>query len=110
MFNDILRTQLVLKKVIAEKDWMDIRDTLQYDFLADGHFAELKESEMMLERLRLADAMRDYVGKYYSVDFIRRQVLKQNDREMEDINKQIKREVEDGIISAPDTGAMKDTF
>jgi len=110
LFNDILRTQLVLKKVIAEKDWMDIRDTLQYDFLADGHFAELKESEMMLERLRLADAMRDYVGKYYSVDFIRRQVLKQNDREMEDINKQIKREVEDGIISAPDTGAMKDTF
>jgi hypothetical protein len=65
LFNDILRTQLVLKKVIADEDWHVVRDTLQYNFLQDGHFAELKESEMLLERLRLADAMRDYVGKYY---------------------------------------------
>ena len=102
LFNDILRTQLVLKKIIADEDWFTVRDTLQYDFLQDGHFAELKESEMLLERLRIADAMRDYVGKYYSVEYIRKNVLKQSQREIEDIDTQIKSEVDSGIISAPD--------
>ena len=101
LFNDILRTQLVLKKVIADEDWHTVRDTLQYNFLQDGHFAELKESEMLLERLRLADAMRDYVGKYYSVEYIRKNVLRQSQRDIEDIDNQIKKEVDDGIISAP---------
>jgi hypothetical protein len=101
LFNDILRTQLVLKKVIADTDWHIVRDTLQYDFLQDGHFAELKESEMLLERIRIADAMRDYVGKYYSVEYIRKNVLKQSQRDIEDIDAQIKQEVEDGIIAAP---------
>tara|TARA_B100002019_G_scaffold178312_1_gene153946 strand:- start:758 stop:2263 length:1506 start_codon:yes stop_codon:yes gene_type:complete len=101
LFNDILRTQLVLKKVIADEDWISVRDNLHYNFLADGHFAELKESEMLLERVRLADAMRDYIGKYYSVEFIRKNVLRQNQREIEEIDAQIRKEVEDGIIAAP---------
>jgi hypothetical protein len=101
LFNDILRTQLVLKKVIADEDWHTVRDTLQYSFLQDGHFAELKESEMLQERLRLADQMRDYVGKYYSVEYIRKNVLRQSQRDIEDIDKQIRKEVDDGIISAP---------
>ena len=103
LFNDILRTQLVLKGVIAENEWMDLRDNIQYNFLQDGHFAELKESEMLMERLRLADTMRDYVGKYYSVEFIRKTVLRQTDREIESIDKQIKKEIDDGIIAMPDT-------
>ena len=53
LFNDLLRTQLVLKGVIAEQEWHKLRDNIQYDFLQDGHFAELKESEMLMERLRL---------------------------------------------------------
>ena len=52
-----------------------------------------------MERLRLADSMRDYVGKYYSVEFVRKQVLRQTDREISDIDKQIKKEIDDGIIS-----------
>ena len=67
LFNDILKTQLVLKAVITDEDYI-LRDHVQYDFLQDGHFAELKESEMLMERLRVADSMRDYVGKYFSVD------------------------------------------
>ena len=101
LFNDILHTQLVLKTVIAEEDWALVKDHLQYDFLQDGHFAELKNAEMLMERLRLANEMRDYVGKYYSVEYIRKNVLKQNQREIEDIDKQIKKEVDDGIIMAP---------
>ena len=54
---------------------------LQYDFLRDGHFAELKDTEMMRERLALANEMRDYIGKFFSVEYVRKQVLKQNQRD-----------------------------
>ena len=101
LFNDILRTQLVLKKIIEDSEWQVVRDTMQYDFLQDGHFAELKTTEMMRERLQLANEMRDYIGKFYSVEYVRKHVLKQNEREIEDIDKQIKKEIDDGIISAP---------
>ena len=104
LFNDLLRTQLVLKGVIAEQEWHKLRDNIQYDFLQDGHFAELKESEMLMERLRLADSMRDYVGKYFSVEYVRKQVLRQTEREISDIDKQIKKEIDDGIIAMPDAG------
>jgi hypothetical protein len=56
---------------------------------------------MLLERLRVANEVRDYVGKYYSVDYVRRNILKQSERDVEDIDKQIKKEIDDGIISAP---------
>jgi hypothetical protein len=101
LFNDVLRTQLVLKGVIAETDWPMVRDAIQYDFVQDGHFAELKNTELLRERLALANEMREYVGKFYSVQFIRKHVLKQNDREMEEMDKQIKQEIDDNIIQNP---------
>ena len=101
LFNDILRTQLILKGIISEDDWYIMRDTLQYDFLQDGHFAELKQTEMLRERLALANEMRDYIGKFYSVQYVRKSVLKQNDREIEDMDIQIKKEINDGIIASP---------
>ena len=104
LFNDILKTQLVLKAVITDEDWHILRDHVQYDFLQDGHFAELKESEMLMERLRVADSMRDYVGKYFSVEYVRKNVLRQTERDIEEIDKQIKREIDDGIIAMPDAG------
>ena len=104
LFNDILKTQLILKAVITDEDWHLLRDHVQYDFLQDGHFAELKESEMLMERLRVADSMRDYVGKYFSVEYVRKNVLRQTDREIDKIDKQIKREIDDGIIAMPDSG------
>jgi len=101
LFNDILRTQLILKGIINEDDWYTMRDTIQYDFLQDGHFAELKQTEMLRERLALANEMRDYIGKFYSVQYVRKNVLKQNDREIEDMDIQIKKEINDGIIASP---------
>ena len=101
LFNDLLRTQLIIKGVISELEWPEVRDNIFYDFLQDGHFAELKNSEMMRERLNLAREVRDYIGKYYSVNYVRKHILKQSDRDIEDINKQIKKEIDDGIISAP---------
>ena len=108
LFNDILRTQLILKGIINEEDWQGVRDSITYDFLQDGHFAELKHTEMMRERLALANEMRDYIGKFYSVEYVRKNILKQNEREMEDIDNQIKKEIDDGIISAP-TADVTDT-
>jgi len=101
LFNDLLRTQLVLKQVISEKDWQMVKECIQYDFVQDGHFAELKNTELLRERLALANEMRDYVGKFFSVNFIRKNVLKQNEREMAEMDKQIKQEIDDGIIQNP---------
>ena len=108
LFNDLLRTQLILKGIISEEDWVEVRDNLQYDFLQDGHFAELKQTEMLRERLALANEMRDYIGKFFSVEYVRKNVLKQNDREIEDMDKQIKNEIDDGIIASP-TAQSTDT-
>ena len=101
LFNDILRTQLVLKGIIAEEDWYSVRDSLQYDFLQDGHFAELKQTELLRERIALANEMREYIGKFFSVDYIRKNILKQNAREVEEMDKQIRQEIKDGIIQDP---------
>ena len=108
LFNDLLRTQLILKGIISEDDWYTVRDSINYDFLQDGHFAELKQTEMLRERLALANEMRDYIGKFFSVEYVRKNVLKQNEREIEDMDKQIKKEIDDGIIASP-TAQSTDT-
>ena len=101
LFNDILRTQLVLKQIISEEEWPMIRDNIFYDFLQDGHFAELKTAEMLKDRIALANDVRDYVGKYFSVEYVRKNILKQSDADIEKIDKQIKQEIDKGIISSP---------
>ena len=101
LFNDLLRTQLIMKGVINEDDWAVVSDSINYDFLQDGHFAELKNTEMMRERLQLASEMRDYIGKFYSLKFVRKNVLKQNEKEIEDMDNEIKKEIEDGLIDSP---------
>jgi len=101
LFNDILRTQLLLKNVVTPEDWDIMSDHIQYDFLYDNHFAELKDSELLQERLNLASAAEPYVGKYYSADYIRRKVLRQTDQEIIDQDKQIKKEISQGIIPDP---------
>ena len=92
LFNDLLRTQLVLKGVIAEEDWATIVDTINYDFLQDGHFSELKESEMLKDRIALADMMEKYVGKYFSQEYVRKYILKQSELEISKLDKQINKE------------------
>ena len=101
LFNDLLRTQLILKGIINEEDWFSVRDSLNYDFIQDGHFAELKNTEMARERLQLANEMRDYIGKFYSLRYVRKNVLKQNEKEIEDMDNQIKQEIKDGLIDSP---------
>lgn len=101
LFNDLLRTQLVLKGVISEQDWPLIKNTIIYDFVQDGHFSELKQAELMRDRLQLATEMRDYIGKYFSLEYVRKHILKQSDRDIDQMNKQIKKEIDDGLIDSP---------
>jgi len=102
LFNDLLRTQLIIKGVISETEWPMVRDSIFYDFLQDGHFAELKNTEMLRERLNLAREVRDYVGKYFSVNYVRRNILKQTESEIKKMDAEIKKEIDDGIISSPE--------
>ena len=80
-----------------------MKEHIQYDFLQDGHFAELKNSEMLRERLNLAREVRDYVGKYYSVNYVRRNILRQTESEIKKMDAEIKKEIDDGVISSPET-------
>jgi len=101
LFHDILKTQLLLKGIISLEDWEAIKNHIQYDFIADNYFNELKESEIMNDRLALLGAMDPYVGRYFSMEYIKRQVLRQTDTEIEEIQGQIETEIADGKIMDP---------
>ena len=101
MFNDILKTQLILKNIVTLDDWNHMEEHVQYDFLYDNHFSELKEAELMTERLNIAATAEPYIGKYYSQDYVRRRILRQTDEEIIDQDKLIKKEIAMGIIPDP---------
>ena len=109
LFSDILKTQLLLKNVITQEDWDVMEDHIQYDFLYDNHFAELKDSELLQERINLATAVEPYVGKYYSADYVRRHILRQTDTEIIEEDKQIEQEIKDGIIPDPNAPVDPET-
>jgi len=101
MFNDMLKTQLILKNVITPEDWEKMNQHIQYDFLYDNHFSELKDSELMNERLNMVATAEPYVGKYFSQDYVRRKILRQTDEEILEQDALIKKEIKNGIIPDP---------
>ena len=101
LFHDILKTQLILKGVISPEDWDDMKEHIQYDFLFDNHFNELKEQELMMQRINLATQMDPFVGKYFSIEYIRKQVLQQNEKEYKEIQKQMDGEINSGLAMNP---------
>ena len=101
MFNDMLRTQLLLKNIVTPEDWNTMSDHIQYDFLYDNHFAELKEAELLTNRLTLVTTMEPYIGKYFSTEYVRRKILRQTDVEIIEIDEQIDDEIEKGILPDP---------
>ena len=101
LFNDLLKTQLILKNIVTPEDWETLSDHIQYDFVYDNHFAELKETELLNERLGVVAAVDPYVGKYFSLDYVRRNILKQKDEEIIEIDKQMAKEIKDGKLADP---------
>ena len=94
VFNQLLRTQLILKGIITEQDWEEWKTYIAYDYIEDNYFAELKESEMMRERFDMLGTVDEYAGKYVSIEWIAKNVLKMDDDSIKDMEKQIKAEKE----------------
>ena len=103
LFSDLLKTQLVLKGVIAVEEWDSIKERIQYDFLQDGYFTELKNAEILRERLDMLGQIESYVGTYYSKEYVRKHILRMNDDTIEEIENQIKDE-EGGEMGGDDDG------
>ena len=108
LFTDILKTQLLLKGIIAPDDWPMMQEHIQYDFLQDGHFAELKDAELLENRIQSLESIQSYVGTFFSKEYVLKKVLRMNDAEIDEMRKQIQREVDidpmDGGIDIPDGG------
>ena len=101
MFNDMLRTQLILKNIVTPEDWESMGEHIQYDFLYDNQFAELKESEMLQSRLGNLATIEPYIGKFYSTEYVRKKILRQTDSEIIEIDEQIEDEIEKGVLPDP---------
>ena len=116
MFHDMLKTQLILKNVVTPEDWEIMSDHIQYDFLYDNHFSELKETELFNERINVAATAEPYIGRYYSQDYVRRKILRQTDVEIKEQDELMAKEIEDGIVPDPmapvdpETGAPLDAM
>jgi hypothetical protein len=94
LFMQALKTQLLLKKVITKQDWDLWKESIVFNFIEDNYFAELKESEMIAERFEMLTSVEEYAGKYVSQEWIRKNILRQTDDDIEEIEAQIKQESE----------------
>ena len=97
LFLDLLKTQLILKNIVTPEDWEKMSEHIQFDYLYDNHFAELKETELMNERLNLMVAIEPYIGTYYSRDYVKRKILRQTDEEIEEMAEEMEEENESGV-------------
>jgi hypothetical protein len=99
LFIDILKTQLILKGIVTNEEWEVMRSDIAVDFIKDNHFSELKDAELLRERLGTLREIDEYAGRYYSVEWIRKNVLMQTEEDIEDIIKQID---DEGMNDNPD--------
>ena len=106
VFTDILKTQLVLKEIVTGEEFDKYKDYIQYDFTADNHFTELKEQEILRERLDALQSASEYVGQYFSQEYVRKYILRQTEEDIKIIDDQIKAEKEAGIGQDDDDGGF----
>jgi hypothetical protein len=106
LFSNALRVQLIAKNIIRPDDWDDIRPGIKYDYIEDNHYSELRDNEILQSRIALLQLLDPYVGKYYSMDWAKRNVLQMDDKEISDIEKQIEKEHEIQLQYAAQQGAV----
>ena len=107
MFVDFLKTQLVLKGVVSPKEFESMQEHITFDFIYDNHFSELREMEMLQNRLQVAAQAEPYLGKYFSVYQVRNRLLGYTDGEIKEIDQQISYERNVGIIPDPNAQLMQ---
>ena len=103
LFQDLLKTQCVLKGIMTAEDWEDMKEDIIFDFNDDNHFFELKDAELLESRINQLNAVTEYVGTYYSIEWVRKNILKQTQEEMSRIDKQIEDEKNSGQVD-PEAG------
>ena len=101
LFHDLLKTQLILKGVITPDDWEDMKEHIQYDYLYDNHFSELKDLEMLQKKMEVLNELDLYVGKYFSQDYVMRQLLQFTEQEIVEMRAQIDSEIKLGLVMDP---------
>ena len=101
LFAKLLERQLILKGIITSEDWPQMKETIRFDFAEDNHFAELRETEVLRDRIAMLRDIDDYAGKYYSHEWIRKNVLHQSDDEIEELDQQIGQEAENPQYAPP---------
>jgi hypothetical protein len=108
LFTDLLKTNLLLKGIISPEDWPRMQEHIQYDFMEDGHFAELKDAELLNDRIQTLDGIQSYIGTFFSKEYVLKKVLNMTDAEVQEMRTQMKKELEtdplDGGIDMPDGG------
>jgi hypothetical protein len=108
LFTDLLKTNLLLKGIIAPEDWPRMQEHIQYDFMEDGHFAELKDAELLNDRIQTLDGIQSYIGTFFSKEYVLKKVLNMTDAEIQEMRAQMKKELDtdplDGGIDMPDGG------
>jgi hypothetical protein len=102
LFDEILEKQLVLKNVMTIDEWKEIKNSIRYDFQQDNHFEELKEQEILTQRLQTLQAINDYSGEYYSKKWIRKNILRQSDEDIKDIDMEMEQEAKDAPEPEPE--------
>jgi len=107
LFSEALRVQLVAKNIITADEWEDIRYRLKYDYLEDNHFSELKDQEILMQRLNSLQTVDPFVGKYYSQAWVKKNILRQDDEEIEQIASEIEDERELQLAQAEQQGQMQ---
>jgi len=102
----MLKAQLILKGIVTLEDWDKMKEHIQYNFLQDGHFAELKKAELMQDRVNNLQSIEQYIGTFYSKEWVQKNVLNMTDAEIEEMQTQINKEagldVDDGGVDMPD--------
>ena len=105
LFMQSLKTQLILRGVMKSEDWDKIYQDISFTFKTESYFHELKEAEILKERIDALQTVDEYVGKYYSVEYVRKNILKQSEQDIKEMDAQINKENDNGDI-APEGGAM----
>jgi hypothetical protein len=94
LFNDLLKTQLILKGVIAEEDWQGIQENLKYSYMKDGHYAEMRDMDVLRERLDILNSMEPYIGDWFSKEYVQKHVFRMTQEEIDKMDRQINKEPE----------------
>ena len=110
IFNEVLRVQLVLKGVCTQKEFEEMRQYISYDYLKDMHFDQLKQVELLNDQLSVLRDASEYVGKYFSIEYVRKVILGQTEEDIARIDREIMQEMEQSLIKDPDDAAMSMGF